>query len=333
MTNLISETSKFKKLNIVDFLRGFSIFTIVIMHLLQQYPISPLLMKASSLCGAGVHVFILCSGFGLYLSYLRKPISYKNFLQRRFLKIYIPYLFIILLSAIIPFYNTSSEKWIELLSHVLLFKMFIEEWECSYGGQFWFISTIIQFYLFWPIIIKLFYKGGIILSLFISLTWATFIVYWELSEYRIWNSFFLQYLWEFVLGMWLAKYFNKNSILTLPSYKYLTPICIISLIIYGLTGYYGGLLKSYNDIPSLLGYLSIALIIYKISIKSINHFFIFTNKVSYEWYLIHYLIFGCCNHYLQQTNTPIIIQASISLILSYIFAIIYHQTLHKLKFI
>lgn len=64
-----------KRLDIVDFWRGFSIFTIVLMHLVQSYPIGNLLMKASSLGGAGVHVFILCSGFGLYLSYLKKPVG------------------------------------------------------------------------------------------------------------------------------------------------------------------------------------------------------------------------------------------------------------------
>lgn len=59
----------------MDFLRGFSIFTIVLMHLVQCYPLPGFLMKASSMGGAGVHVFILCSGFGLYLSSLYNPIQ------------------------------------------------------------------------------------------------------------------------------------------------------------------------------------------------------------------------------------------------------------------
>ena len=82
-----------KRLEVVDFLRGFSIFTIVLMHLVQGYPLSGFLMKASSFGGAGVHVFILCSGFGLYLSSLHKPLGYGKFLKRRFSKVYIPYVF------------------------------------------------------------------------------------------------------------------------------------------------------------------------------------------------------------------------------------------------
>lgn len=323
-----------QRLDIVDFLRGFSIFTIVIMHLLQMYPISPLLMKASSLGGAGVHVFILCSGFGLYLSYLNKPLSYSQFLRRRFLKVYLPYIIVILLSAIIPFYNTSPDKWLQLLSHLFLYKMFIENYECSYGVQFWFVSTIIQFYFCWPLILRLFKQGGVYLALFISLVYSSLIGICDLSDERIWNSFFLQYLWEFVLGMKIATFYKERpNEFHIPANKWLIPIGIVGLLLTGVTGYMGGILKSYNDIPSLFGYLSIALILYKFAIKPLNRFFTFTNKVSYEWYLIHILIFGCCNHYLQQTNIPIIIQALTGLILSYIFAIVYHQILQKSKLI
>lgn len=54
-----------KKLEVIDYLRGFSILTIVLMHLIQSYSIPQIIRTASSFGGAGVHVFILCSGFGL----------------------------------------------------------------------------------------------------------------------------------------------------------------------------------------------------------------------------------------------------------------------------
>ena len=41
------------------------------MHLVMG-SLSGVLSKAAAFGGAGVHVFILCSGFGLYLSYLKK---------------------------------------------------------------------------------------------------------------------------------------------------------------------------------------------------------------------------------------------------------------------
>ena len=38
---------------------------------------------------------------------------------------------------------------------MFLFKMFVPSLECAFGGQMWFVSTIIQFYLFYPLIVKM----------------------------------------------------------------------------------------------------------------------------------------------------------------------------------
>lgn len=143
-----------KRLKIVEYLRGFSIFTIVLMHLMQSYNLPGWLMKASSFGGAGVHVFILCSGFGLYLSYLNKPTRYKVFLQRRFSRIYWPMAVICILTAMWMAFQ-GKETLMPLLSNLLLFKMFVPDLENSMGEHTWFISTIIQFYLAWPLILKL----------------------------------------------------------------------------------------------------------------------------------------------------------------------------------
>lgn len=322
-----------QRLDIVDFLRGYSIFTIVLMHLIQSYPISNMLMKASSFGGAGVHVFMLCSGFGLYLSYLNKPLTYPQFLKRRFLKVYLPYVIVITISALIPFYNTSPDKWIQFLSHIFFFKMFVEEWECSYGIQFWFVSTIIQFYLLWPVVLRLFKRGGAFLALFISLVWCTFTGLTNLSNDRIWNSFFLQYLWEFVLGMQIALYYKTHPTrFKIPSLKILIPISLIGIALTGITGVMGGIWKVYNDIPSLFGYMGMALIIYKLGITPINRFFTYTNRVSYEWYLVHILVFACSNHILDMYfNVSPIIKASTALFTSYLMAIVYNKLLKKLN--
>ena len=62
------------RLQIIDFLRGYSISTIVLFHLLQCFQLPGILPQAISFGGAGMHVFVLCSGFGLCLSQLHKPI-------------------------------------------------------------------------------------------------------------------------------------------------------------------------------------------------------------------------------------------------------------------
>lgn len=149
-----------RKLDVVNFLRGYSISTIVIMHLVGMLGISGIWEKAAAFGGAGVHVFILCSGFGLYLSYLRKPLGYIAFLKKRFTRIYMPMAVLCVATAV--WMACMGREWfMPLWGNLLLFKMFVPELECSMGGQMWFVSTIIQFYLAWPLIVKLFnIRGG-----------------------------------------------------------------------------------------------------------------------------------------------------------------------------
>lgn len=132
-------------------------------------------------------------------------------------------------------------------SHLFLFKMFVEKYEYSMGGQMWFISTIIQFYLFWPLLVKAFKWLSnkqkylpLIVGLVISTMWATLVVILHKESLRIWNSFFLQYLWEFMLGMFLAQCYKKNpNSLKTPKLWKLLFLCILGLSISGITGIIG----------------------------------------------------------------------------------------------
>lgn len=148
-----------KKLDVINFLRGYSIFTIVFMHLMQSYSLPSWAMKATSFGGAGVHVFILCSGFGLYLSYLNRPLGYKDFLRKRFGRIYWPMAIVCMVTAAWMLYQ-GKEILMPLFGNLFLFKMFVPELESSMGGQMWFISTIIQFYIAWPLIVRLINING-----------------------------------------------------------------------------------------------------------------------------------------------------------------------------
>ena len=81
-----------KKYELIDFLKGFAIFTIVIYHALQRIDLNPMMQDAIKLGGTGVHLFLLISGLGLYLSHKRKALNFPAFLKKRFSKIYLPYL-------------------------------------------------------------------------------------------------------------------------------------------------------------------------------------------------------------------------------------------------
>lgn len=318
-----------RKLDVVNFLRGYSISTIVIMHLVGMLGISGIWEKAAAFGGAGVHVFILCSGFGLYLSYLRKPLGYIAFLKKRFTRIYMPMAVLCVATAV--WMACMGREWfIPLWGNLLLFKMFVPELESSMGGQMWFVSTIIQFYLAWPLIVKLFNtRGGVKLALIISLLWSTTVGLLGYVEERVWNSFFLQYLWEFCLGMKMAEIYHDNpKALEVPRWKYLLTLCVAGVGLTGIMGFAGWPWKLYNDIPSLMGYMSLALIIYKVGIKPLNRLLEWTNRFSYEWYLVHMLVFDIIFYYIGH-NAPITVVFVLCLLLSYSTAIAYSRIWSK----
>ncbi len=74
---------------IIDFMKGFSILTIVFMHLIQDYltNVPALIQKASSFGGTGVHLFFsFALVFGLFIMQRKKGYSFVEFIKSRFLK-------------------------------------------------------------------------------------------------------------------------------------------------------------------------------------------------------------------------------------------------------
>lgn len=120
-------------------------------------------------------------------------------------------------------------------------------------------------------------------------------------------------------------YFENPANLKMPSLKILIITSIIGTLLTGLSGIKGGWFKTFNDIPSLIGYLSILLITYKIFPKGWKKFIFFTNKISYEWYLVHVLIFTCCFKLLPTKD--ILLSMIISLSTSYLMAYLYSRIL------
>ena len=285
----------YRKYDEVSFLRGFAITSVVLMHLIQVYwndgNIAPWLRFASALGGTGGHVFVFCSGFGLYLSYLHHPVTFGEFMKRRFLKIYVPYLIFLLIHSFLPHWGTDTETQIRyLLSHVFLYKMFYEKYICSFGLQFWFISTIIQLYfLFIPLCRlreKTSLKTMVLTSLAVSLFWWTVMYLTGREALRIWGSFCLEYIWEFALGMAAAEYMMNREEAQIPAWGLpVAAVCGLGLQV--LMQIQGGILRAWNDIPALIGYASMVLLLFRYGKHILRPIFLRLDKISYEIYLVH----------------------------------------------
>lgn len=223
----------------------------------------------------------------------------------------------------------------QLLSHIFLYKMFIPKYEESFGIQFWFISTIIQFYLlFIPMCKlkekidnnKLFLSMGLLISVF----WWIICYVLNVSDIRVWNSFCLQYIWEFSFGMVLADELKKGKI-----YKiYILQLFFVVVVGLGLQAglaMYSDKFKLFNDIPALFGYSALSLLL--MNIKLIKKVCVIISKFSYELFLIHILVFKTVFQIIQFNSlTMQIIEALIAFILSLICAFIYNRLINNSLF-
>jgi peptidoglycan/LPS O-acetylase OafA/YrhL len=299
--------------------RGFAITTIVFFHFLQQMSLPGLIASAINLGGAGVHFFFFASGYGLMNSRYSNAL---NFYKARFHKVIKPYYYIItgifLLNISLNLYH---DGWESYLSHIFLFKMFTSQIS-SFGGQFWYMSALIQFYIFFPVIRILFNRvspvHGLLSATLISLLYSGWVLFIGQEEARQFNSFFLQFLWEFVLGMAICK---KNVLQTLISKELWTYILVslFSLAIMGLlVKYFGAAGKMYNDFFSFIAYISICIICYRINLLS--RFLFYLDGISFPLYLTHVFVISfylskiLINHQIRFIDLPIL--AFLSLIVA-----------------
>lgn len=98
-----------------------------------------------------------------------------------------------------------------------------------------------------------------------------------------------------MLGMWLAQKYAENPerfVIEQVKWIWILIGAVFGVGLTGFMGWKGGILKLYNDIPSLIAFLSCLLIVYKIGVKYINKFFVWASGFGYELYLVHSLVYS-----------------------------------------
>jgi peptidoglycan/LPS O-acetylase OafA/YrhL len=244
------------------------------------------------------------SGFGLGLS---KKVNASTFYKKRFMKILIPYYIIIVaiyaINMLFPFYKDVTLY--TLFGHLFFYKMFDESIMTSLGYHFWFLSTIIQFYIVFPLLVSIRDRMSsfsfILITLLLSVSYWLTITYFNLADERIYNSFFLQFLWEFAAGMVLAKlYKEKNKLIWVQPNLLLMSVAIGGMLLMALMALKGGRIgQTFNDIPASIGYASLAAFVFSISstvLKPLKRFLIFIGHISYELYLVHMITYLLVNN-------------------------------------
>lgn len=202
------------------------------------------------------------------------------------------------INLVLPLYQDTG--WYALFGHLFFYKMFDENIMTSFGYHFWFMSTIIQFYIVYPIMSIIRDRVGMFSfafgSLFVSVSYWVVISYYGVAEQRVFNSFFLQYLWEFNLGIVLATlYREKGFRLWEQSTLMLIGIAIVSFSVMATMALAGGRLgQTFNDIPSLIGISALAAFVFAICrghLLWIKKSIVWVGRFSYEWYLTHMVVY------------------------------------------
>lgn len=147
----------------LDSIRGVAVLLVILFHCYPTY--------ITKLGWLGVDLFFVLSGFlitGLLLDAKGKNNYYRNFIVRRTLRIFPLYYFALLLCLVIVpivFKSLLPPDYGYYTANQLWFWTYTQNWLFSKTGfpenltlvHFWSLAVEEQFYLFWPLFVRIFF--------------------------------------------------------------------------------------------------------------------------------------------------------------------------------
>ncbi len=201
-------------------LMGISVITVLVLHLgmyrnMQHHGYTRFWqLFCRYVSSSGVDVFLLVSGIGLYFAF-KKNSNLKDFYIKRYTKIFVPYLTICVVAALIRFFVLNvPNNVVDLILNLSFANAFFDG-----EGWFWYIFAISAFYLMFPAIYHYFdvEDDGVRVTRLLTLTSFVLIILEMLfsHSHRIFmnlDKFFMR-IPVFILGVYLGKkVYNKDKI-------------------------------------------------------------------------------------------------------------------------
>ena len=194
---------------------GIAIVLVMLCHNTIKVPdnLVTLRMVLSSMCQCGVDVFMLLSGLGLYYSFHKDP-DILGFWKKRFTKILIPYIIVVVGYAFVYVGYLKRATIAEYLWEYSLISFFVDA-----ALRIWFVAAILVLYGIFPVL----YNGlqrsvrgfcyvccGVIIA-------CIAISYLPLGRVAIIiNEIFVSRIPVFMVGMVIAKLLKENKRPALP---------------------------------------------------------------------------------------------------------------------
>ena len=246
-------------------------------HITQGYD-----QQIAYILNVGVQIFFFISGF-LYGKVESIP-SVMDFYKKRIVKIYIPFLIVVLLFAgIYTIFGIEHVSWRQLISYAFNLQAFAKPIEGF--NHMWFLSVIMICYLITPIAKYLLRnKPYLFVSLLLLMSVVEFVFVQKMYSIAAWIVLYL-------FGMCIGRFDTKivNAITTIVSGVGLAILMVffqLSRLTDSTWAHYSVWLHCVLAI-FLFGVLYA--ILNKIDIK-LPKCLLFVNNISYEVYLVHHIL-------------------------------------------
>lgn len=322
------------------FLMGLAAFWIVVYHssffdfrdieFLSVTHIGDLLEILKRLGNAAVEVFLFLSGIGLYYS-MSKDSKLTSFYKKRFFRV-VPSSFIIVVT-LCGFLSTTYLP--EYFSQITFVDLFVKS---EVAEVAWYVSAILVFYLFFPLIYKAVKRFGLIAVVVISLVSIIFTFALGAIDYDYFMrvEVFLTRIPAFVTGAYLGKVIMKG--VKIPRWGFLAIILFnivytflsVFLIIQIQEDY--GFIRHYINFPLALSFLFVfAFLREAVGSHIITRFFEMLGLFSLEYYLIHVNMYQYCLKFFNTDEETGLKYAITIIVVSFVLAVIVKSVADKIS--
>jgi peptidoglycan/LPS O-acetylase OafA/YrhL len=273
------------KIDSIIILRGIAALSVCIVHisLVINFHVNKIIDYIIMNGQQGVAIFFVISGFILPYSLYKKGYSIKGFftfLFRRSIRIDPPYWASIALVFVVGLVPVSALSLYAIVLHVFYLVPFVKgaEW---YSGIFWTLSIEFQFYillgLFYPLLSKINAYYAVMSLLLVS---AIF-VFMRFTYRGIIISNFYDFVIGYIFFLGFIKKITKTHTLLIAVF--------FAIFLMAEVSYITGI------VPLLAG-----LFIFLYKNKRLPDYILFTGKISYSLYLVHFPISYIFTRYTRQ---------------------------------
>lgn len=236
----------------------------------------------------GVNLFVIASGFSLVLSVSRRELSFVDFIKKRIFRIFPYYWLILSLLFIVDLILGKPINFIDYFVHFFGINNFFPQYVLSISAPFWFVGTIVQLYLLFPLLFRLSKRPLLLIVLAVF-----FKVFLDPFLLDLFNGgrFFTEFIIEFCVGILLGNYFLKSERMPVSSNVFLFIATFAALVSFVSFGFFG------TNVPFYLIYQVFGVLLFlflfnlgeKLPIKSLRYLS-YLSILSFPVFLTHYSI-------------------------------------------